>query len=522
MHTSQTLAPDVALDPALRTHTSRFAALSQAWLIAGATSFEVYIDDRCVWRTATSRHTSGSAASQPLLACQRSLDAARTLHLRVRGVGDSSARRRLEADAELFAAALQLDDELRQMTGELIDAQDQLLALYGLAKATRRRLSLDAVLADLVAEVARLSGAELAFAALSEVAGGRLVVYPREGHAHEATLWRAFAWTDDHHSSLIANTRFDLPPQFDPSGFVENLVVVPVSVGGVHQATLGVVNRRDTTLSAGTVKLLQALGEQAGALVETALLHEQALVQERLRRDMELAATIQAGLLAGAPPPVPGLQVVGRFRPAADVGGDFYHHRLRPDGQLTFSVGDVSGKGLAAALIMGMSRNILRGSSQWLHRPRSVLELVNADLYEDLNRVHTFVTAFLGYYDPRRCRVRFANAGHSPVVYAAAGESPRLLAATGLPLGVFSDSIFDEDSVRLAAGDVLVIATDGFAEATNPDASTFGYERLMDLVRELAPGPADAIADGLFAAITDFGQGTPQDDDQTLLVLKGY
>jgi sigma-B regulation protein RsbU (phosphoserine phosphatase) len=511
---SQITSNELIVDPAVRLHAQRFRSLSDAWLAAGARCFEVYIGGRCVWR-------SGSADSQSVLNCEQRLDASRTLDLRVSGIGGMATRRRLAIDAELLAEAVRLDDELRRMTGELIDAQDQLLALYGLAKATRRRLSLDAVLTDLVAEVGRLTGAELAFAALSEAAGRRLVVYPRDGHVHQSALWRAFAWVNASRAPLIANNALDLPLEIDASRFVENLVVVPVSIDGAPRATLGVVNRRDTTFSAGTVKLLQALGEQAGALVETALLHERALIQERLRFDMELAAGIQARLMSDAPPPVSGLQLVGRFRPAAEVGGDFYHHRLRPDGQLTFSVGDVSGKGLSAALIMGLSRNVLRGTSQLLDGPGAVLDQINADLYDDLNRVATFVTAFLGYYDPRRRRVRFANAGHSPVVYCARGESAYMLAATSLPLGVFADSTSGQESVRLAAGDVLVVATDGFSEATDSSGATFGYERLMELVQSLAPRPAAAIADGLFAAITEFGHGTPQDDDQTLLVVKG-
>ncbi|MBV9323201.1 MAG: SpoIIE family protein phosphatase [Chloroflexi bacterium] len=519
MH-GKTTPTELELTQASSVHARRFGVLGEAWLASGATSFEVYVGETCIWRTGDP-HGPGSSGSQSTLSCQQDLGPSRTLHLRVGGVSGPAALRRLTVDAQLVAEAVRLDDELRQMTGELIDAQDQLLALYGLAKATRRRLSLDAVLAELVAEVSRLTGAELAFAALSEAAGGRLVVYPDAGSAHEAALWQANAWVDTSRAALIANTPLDLPPDLDPSGFVDNLVVVPVSVEGTQQATLGVVNRRDTTFSAGTVKLLQALGEQAGALVETALLHEQSLIQDRLRRDMELAAAIQAGLMADAAPLVPGVQVVGRFRPAREVGGDFYHHRLRPDGQLTFSVGDVSGKGLSAALIMGMSRNVLRGASQFLDGPCAVLEQVNADLYDDLNRVHTFVTAFQGYYDPRRRRVRFANAGHSPVIYCAVGDSPRLLPATALPLGVFPESSSTEESVRLDAGDVLVVATDGFSEATSPSGAAFGYERLMDLVRALAAESADAIADGLFAAITEFGQGTPQDDDQTLLVVKG-
>jgi sigma-B regulation protein RsbU (phosphoserine phosphatase) len=379
------------------------------------------------------------------------------------------------------------------------------------------------VLTELVAEVRRLTGAEVAFAALAESLGGSLVVDPSENRAHQPTLWRAFDWVSRFQTPLVANSPGDLPSDLGLGSHrsLENLVVVPVSVEGEPRAMLGVVNRGDTTFSAGTVKLLQAIGEHAGGLVEAALLHEQALVQERLRHDMELAAALQSGLMADAPPVVAGVEVVGRFRPAAEVGGDFYHHRLRPDGQLTFSVGDVSGKGLSAALIMGMSRNVLRGTSQLLAQPCQVVEQVNASLYDDLNRVHTFVTALVGYYDPAQQVVRFANAGHSPVVYCPSGGSPRMLPATSLPLGVFEDSSATDEGVRMAAGDVLVVGTDGFSEATDPSGATFGYERLMALVQQLSSFPASSIVDGLFAAITHFAGGTSQDDDQTLLVVKG-
>jgi sigma-B regulation protein RsbU (phosphoserine phosphatase) len=508
------------LGQALLLHVERFRVLSDAWLHDGATAFEIYMGGECVWSTGTPA-TAWSRQPGGALSSEQRLDAGRRLELRVSGLSGAAAKRRLALDADLVAAVVRLDNELHQMTGELIDAQDQLLALYGLAKVTRRRLSLDAVLTELVAEVQRLTGAELAFAALAESAGGKLVVYPQEGAVRHVALWRAFDWVSDAHAPLVANASDDLPPEVDPSRFVENLVAVPVMVDGALQATLGVVNRRDTTFSAGTVKLLQALGEQAGALVEAALAHEQALVQERLRRDMELAAAMQSGLMADAAPRIAGAQVVGRFRPATEVGGDFYHHRLRSDGQLSFSVGDVSGKGLSAALIMGMSRNVLRGTSELLDRPQAVVKRVNADLYDDLNRVNTFVTAFVGYYDPGQRAVRFANAGHSPVVYCAAGEVARMLPATSLPLGVFEDASCTEECVRMANGDVLVVGTDGFSEATNPEGGAFGYERLLTLVQELAGQPAEAIVDGIFAAITHFGQGTPQDDDQTLLVVKG-
>ncbi len=513
-------AADSRLDQVVPMRLERFRSLTDVWLHTGATSFEIDVDGVCVWSVG---EPPGGSAVRPggELTCRQQLGGSHTLDLRVMGVGGPAAVQRLALDAELVAETIRLDDELQQMTGELIDTQDQLLAIFGLVKATRRRLSLDEVLTQLVGEVRQLTGAELAFAAVAGAAGGKLVVSPPGGQVHATTLWRVADWVRTSRASLLANTPADLPLDVDPSRFVENLVVVPVAVEGALQATLGVVNQRVTTVSAARVKLLQALGEQAGALVEAALSYERALIRERLQREMELAAEMQSGLMADAAPQVPGVQIVARFRPAREVGGDFYHHRLRPDGQLSFSVGDVSGKGMPAALIMGMSRNLLRGTSQLLGRPDAVVEQVNADLYDDLNRVNTFVTAFVGFYDPAQQLVRFANAGHSPVVYCPSGETPRMLPATSLPLGIFEDSTATDDCVRMSAGDVLVVGTDGFSEATDLAGDVFGYERLLDLVHELADQPSEAIVDGLFAAITEFGEGAPQDDDQTLLVVKG-
>jgi serine phosphatase RsbU (regulator of sigma subunit) len=503
--------------PARRNQSGSFAVVGDAWLGAGATAFEVYVNDSCVWRTGAAT----ADGPENVLECRKSLGPSGWLDVRVRGISGESAERRLAADAELLAEAMRLDGDLEQMIGELIDAQDQLLALYDLANATRRQLSLDAVLTELVAEVQRLTNAELAFAALTDSAGGRLVVYPAERDEHQATLWRAFERARSTQTPLVASTAMDLPLGLEAAASLRNLVVVPVSVDAQPQAALGVVNQRDTTFSAGTVKLLQALGEQAGALLENALMHEHALAQERLRRDMELAAEIQAGLMAETPPSVAGVEVAARFRPAADVGGDFYDYQLRADGKLIVSVGDVSGKGLSAALVMGVSRTALRGTSQLLRGPAEAMHLANTFLYRDLDRVGTFVTAFIGYYDPARQLVRFASAGHSPVIYCAAGELPTMLPATGLPLGVLPESRCFEESVRMAAGDLLVVGTDGFSEAADSAGTLFGDERLLTAIKELASQSATSIADGLFATVANFVDGAVQADDQTLLVVKG-
>jgi sigma-B regulation protein RsbU (phosphoserine phosphatase) len=496
-------------------HATRLDRLAEAWLASGARSFEVYLGGACLVRRGAPEPRSGR------LAVPIALPGSEPLELRVTGVGDERARHQLAMEAELIAEASALDDELQRMTGELIDAQDQLLAMYGLAQVTRRRLSLDAVLTELVGELQRLTGAELAFAALGQPPDVRLVCFPSVAEEYRPVFQRAFDWTTGSQRPLIVSPSQRAPAEIDPPDAIRNFVAVPVEVEEQPRAALGIVNQRDTTFSAATVKLLRAVAEHAGGLIESAVLHEHALRRERLQRDMELAASIQAGLMMGQPPSVSGLDLVGRFRPAAEVGGDFYDYRLRADGQLAFSVGDVSGKGLSAALVMEMTRTVLRGAFQVLDRPSAVLELANSDLYEDLSRVNTFVTAFAGYYDAASRLVRFASAGHSPVVYCPHGEAPRLLAARSLPLGVLPDSPADDDVVRLGPGDLLVVGTDGFSEATDQSGGLFGNERLLSLVQTLSSAPATAIAEGLFAALTTFGDGRPQDDDQTLVVAKG-
>jgi sigma-B regulation protein RsbU (phosphoserine phosphatase) len=414
-----------------------------------------------------------------------------------------------------------LERELEQVTAELIDVQDQLLAVFDLTRATRRRLSLEAVLADLAKEVRRLTLAELAFIVLTDPRSGELVCHPVVVGERRAFFDRIHAWTTSSGSVLVANGPADLPPSLEMPEGVRNLVSVPITVDERPHAVVGVVNRRGGDFSAGTVKLLEALAEQAGSIVETSLRHEQALVRERLQREMELAAAIQARLMDLTMPTVSGIELIGRYRPAAEVGGDFYDARVRRDGQLSFAIADVSGKGLPAAMLMGISRTVLRAAGLLVRQAARVIDQSNVHLYEDLTGVGNFVTAFIGLYHPRSRVLSYANAGHSPVVYRPAGGSARLLEATCLPLGVVPDLLPRESSVVLEPGDVLLAATDGFTEATDPHQQLFGYDRFLRLVDELADLPAAALATELFAAIDCFGAGSPQDDDQTVMIVKG-
>jgi sigma-B regulation protein RsbU (phosphoserine phosphatase) len=196
---------------------------------------------------------------------------------------------------------------------------------------------------------------------------------------------------------------------------------------------------------------------------------------------------------------------------------------------------------MSAALLMAMSRTALRVVTSSLAAQRTPAELLaraNADLYDDFSEVGMMASIFIGQYEASRPpggmgRLVYANAGHAPVILCPAGGPPRLLEADGPMLGALPQSLALDQAVPFGPGDVLAVLTDGFHEATAggdvhqvpdtrvPDAPFFGIERLLALVAQVAHLPAAAIAQQLFAAVGRFAGGRAQEDDQTLIIVKG-
>ena len=236
-----------------------------------------------------------------------------------------------------------------------------------------------------------------------------------------------------------------------------------------------------------------------------------------------MAASIQLRLLPRATPQVRGLDVAGGARPALQVGGDFYDFHQLPNTPFLFAVGDVSGKGMAAALPMAMAHSVLHSALR--HTPNAtaagVITYLNDGLYDDLTEVAMFATLFVAQYFAHDRQLVFANAGHSPVIYCPWGGTARLLEADGPPIGVLPTAASADYTIPLRVGDVLVAATDGFSEACSASGEMFGYTRLLRAVEHLADRSAAAIAEGLFAIVARFAEGHSQDDDQTLVVVKG-
>jgi len=244
---------------------------------------------------------------------------------------------------------------------------------------------------------------------------------------------------------------------------------------------------------------------------------------QRLKNDMAVAANIQLQLLQQKIPHVQGLDLYARSMPALQVGGDFYNFNAHKLGSLVFAVGDVSGKGLPAAMLMAMTRVVLHGAARFMPivNPRMLLSRINEDLYDDFTELGMFATTFVGCYDPTIHKLTYANAGHSPVIYCPRGGPALLLEADGPAVGILSFNLSENISIDFLPGDILVVATDGFSEASNAQGELFGYDRLLHSVEQFSSLSAEQIAMRMFHHILQFSEGQDQSDDQTIVVLKG-
>ncbi len=267
--------------------------------------------------------------------------------------------------------------------------------------------------------------------------------------------------------------------------------------------------------------LLNTLATQAGPAVRIAQLvrQEQAevLARERIEQELRVARLIQQTLLPKAAPVLAGWQVAAYYQPAQAVGGDFYDFIYFPDGRLGIVIGDVSDKGVPAALVMATTRAILRGAAQRLDSPGQVLERTNELLNPDIPP-KMFVTCLYAVLDPATGRLQYANAGHN-LPYRRGDDGVTELHATGMPLGIMSRMVYEEKETILAAGESVLFYSDGLVEAHNLRRDMFGCPRLGKLIAQ-HPGDATLI-DFLLGELADFaGADWAQEDDVTLVTLQ--
>ncbi len=276
----------------------------------------------------------------------------------------------------------------------------------------------------------------------------------------------------------------------------------------------------DQDYSSDDRKLLDSLAAQAAPALQVAQLvrrqEAEARSRERIEQELRVATTIQQNFLPKKLPDLPGWHVSAYYRPAREVGGDFYDFIELDEGRIGIVIGDVTDKGVPAAMVMAATRSVLRASAQRVVSPGAVLGRVNDLMCPDMP-AKMFVTCLYGVLEPASGRFRFANAGHN-LPYVRTGEGTAELRATGMPLGLLPGIVYEETEGQLEPGETMLLHSDGVAEAHGPTADMFGFPRLQDVV-----GARSGRGEVIDRVLTELGRFTgaawEQEDDITLVSL---
>ena len=275
---------------------------------------------------------------------------------------------------------------------------------------------------------------------------------------------------------------------------------------------------------ASELRIFKAITEQSAFALHNAIIFSEAAEKKRIDQDLQDAHEIQRILLPTNAPDVPGYQISGINVPARQVSGDYYDYIRIDDGCCGVAIADVSGKGVAASLIMAMCRSVLRGQALGQHSPAAALRMVNAQLFPDIKE-DMFISMAYVVIDRDSPAIRLCRAGHdAPLLYSARSGSVSKINPPGMALGIDSGGVFNrvcaDFSVTLETDDCLILYTDGVTEALDSHGEEFGMTNVIQSIRASAP---DGAA-GMIAKLTDdlraFVGNHPQHDDITLIVIR--
>ncbi|KAA3616031.1 MAG: CPBP family intramembrane metalloprotease [Calditrichaeota bacterium] len=246
--------------------------------------------------------------------------------------------------------------------------------------------------------------------------------------------------------------------------------------------------------------------------------------QTRMQKELEIAQKVQLGLLPKEKPQIEGFDIAGISYPALEVGGDYFDFISLEKGNLGIAIGDVSGKGVPAAIYMTLTKGILQSHAESNLSPKQVLSKVNSLMYRTIEK-SWYVSMFYAVLDTDLKKLRFSRAGHNPaIIFHSDNREPQMLQPAGIGLGLEHGEVFTqtlvEGELQLSPGNTLVFYTDGFTEAMNENGDEFGEDRFLDILKNYSNGSAEGLLRHALNEVNQFAAKQPQHDDMTMVVLR--
>jgi phosphoserine phosphatase RsbU/P len=298
---------------------------------------------------------------------------------------------------------------------------------------------------------------------------------------------------------------------------IRSILCAPVTIGDTVVGVLYVDYLINRQISEDDVRLVAQIARYAAIKLETTRLREEAIQKRIMDEELKTASTIQRGLLPAAPKSIPGYTFAGANRPCRSISGDYYDFVLRPDGKIYFVIGDVSGKGITAGLMMAGLQASFRIFCKNDPPPAILVAELNTALKENLPQ-SKFVTLFLGRLDTNTGTIEYANAGHAPPLWIRKSGVEEL-AETDLVLGVVTRADFFNRRLRLDPGDSLVLFTDGVSEAENGEGQELSPMQFANLLSKQHGARAEEVTQALEEAVLHHVGDAPLADDVTLVVV---
>ncbi len=296
----------------------------------------------------------------------------------------------------------------------------------------------------------------------------------------------------------------------------------PIAVEGQPIGVLSAFSRTAKGIFTNEfVELFTSLASQVGVAFRNAQQTDRLIAAREQQRELAIAKNIQLGLLPTTVPEFSGVRLGGLCIPAKEVGGDYYDYLIYEDGRLDLVIADVSGHNVGAALIMAETRTLIRSRSDSVTSPQALLKEINQFFYEDLTRAELFITLFYLQYQAASREIIYASAGHSPTLLwqADSGECLRL-DPEGLIIGVKEDFVYEQESLKLGDGDVLLLYTDGVIEAENTNSELFGENRLAELLSEKHHLPPQELIEFIVEQVRIFSGHNNFLDDVSMVVMQ--
>lgn len=419
-------------------------------------------------------------------------------------------------------------DQLQEENKRLRKAVEELSILNELARVISSTMNLDGVIESVVKRSVRAVGGQQ----------GMITLVDEQAPNEMKTLIRALDSTSDHrefrlNQNILGWMMINKKPLSSDNiatdsrfsgvrieGEVTSLLCVPLLVKNRLIGILAVFNKKGAAaFSEDDKRLLSIIAAQSGQILENARLYEQERSLLVMQEQIKLASKIQLELLPKQIPAVPGYEISGRTIPAQMVGGDYFDFIPIDENHIAICLGDVSGKGLPASLLMANLQATLRGQTLRTVSAKECIVRSNKLLHESTSD-EKFATLFYGILNFATHDFTFSNAGHDPPFLFSLSGPARRLRTGGIVLSMLESFPYKEEVVRMEPGDTLVVYSDGVTESMNANQEMYGEEALEKLLHESSARRAEEIIERTVGAVKSHAGSTPQSDDLTMVVVK--